>query len=121
MMKVIYVAGPYRSKSEWGLIKNIREAEDAALEIWRLGAAAICPHKNTAHFGGAHELSNEVWIDGDLEILRRCDAMFLLDGFMDSVGAMTEKKEAERLEIPIFRHLYDLRKWLNDPDTYAED
>jgi hypothetical protein len=54
-MKLVYVAGPYRGKGEWEVVQNIRRAETLALAVWKLGAACICPHKNTALFGGAAE------------------------------------------------------------------
>ncbi len=34
-MKLLYVAGPYRAKSEWQLEQNIRNAEAVALELWQ--------------------------------------------------------------------------------------
>lgn len=79
-MKVIYVAGKYKANIEWGLVENIRHAERIALELWRQGWAVICPHKNTAHFGGSLRGYNteREWLDGDLEILRRCDAIYML-------------------------------------------
>ena len=81
-MKLIYIIGPYRAKTEWELEQNIRNAEKAALKLWQEGWSVICPHKNTAHFGGACE--DKVWLDGDLEILKRCDAVFLLDNWSRS-------------------------------------
>ncbi len=87
-MRVVYIAGPYRAKTERGLEQNIRRAEDAALDCWVKGWAAICPHKNTAHFGGACE--DRVWLEGDLELLRRCDAVLMIEGWERSEGARGE-------------------------------
>jgi hypothetical protein len=53
-MKLIYVAGPFRGKDAWEIECNIRRAESLALEVWRLGAACICPHP-TPDFQGAAE------------------------------------------------------------------
>ncbi len=36
---------------------------------------ALCPHKNTAGFGGLPGCSDDMWLQGDLELLRRCDAV----------------------------------------------
>lgn len=52
-MKVVYVAGPYRGPSEWAVKCNIEAAERVAIALWQQGYAVICPHKNTAFFGGA--------------------------------------------------------------------
>ena len=68
-MKVVYVAGPYRSTCEWQLEEFLRHAEDVSLKLWKEGWAVICPHKNTAHFGGALGILDSTWLQGDLEIL----------------------------------------------------
>jgi hypothetical protein len=75
---IIFISGAFRGKPniEWNRQQNIRAAEAAALEVWRLGGIAICPHKNTEHFDGA--APDDVWLDGDLQILARCDAILLI-------------------------------------------
>lgn len=101
-MKVAYVAGKYRSKTEWGLIQNIRKAEEIAAELWSYGYAVICPHKNTAHFGGVHNLNDQIWLDGDLEILKRCDLVVATEEWQDSEGAREEIKTARQYGIPVY-------------------
>jgi hypothetical protein len=100
-MKIIYIAGRYRSSCEWGLEQFLREAEDAAIRLWSEGWAVICPHKNTAHFGGANGIPDEVWLKGDMEILSRCDALYLLDNWKDSSGAAAEFEYAISHGIPV--------------------
>lgn len=107
-MKLIYVAGPYRAKTEWGLIQNIRNAEAVALEIWKMGMVAYCPHKNTAHFGGACQ--DKVWLDGGLEVLRRCDGLVMIKGWSGSEGAIAEENEAGKFSIPIFYSIRDFKQ-----------
>ena len=109
-MKLIYVAGPYRAPTEWGLVQNIRNAEALALEVWKLGAACICPHKNTAFLGGVCE--DRVWLEGDLEMLRRCDAVVCTSDWQRSEGARNEVVEAHRLNIPVFETTAALGNWL---------
>lgn len=89
-MRVIYVAGPYRSTCEWELEGFLRHAEDVSLKLWKEGWAVICPHKNTAHFGGALGIPDNTWLMGYLEILKRCDAICMLKGWEDSKGAQAE-------------------------------
>ncbi len=101
-MKVVYVAGPYRSTCEWQLEEFLRHAEDESLKLWKKGWAVICPHKNTAHFGGALNIPNSVWLDGDLEILKRCDAIYMLKGWEGSEGAKGELSLAENINIPVY-------------------
>jgi hypothetical protein len=98
-VKVIYIAGKYRAKTEWDLIENIRHAEQAAIQLWQQGWSVICPHKNTSHFGGLCE--DSVWLDGDLEIMKRCDAVYALKGWEDSIGATIEVDVARQLGMEI--------------------
>lgn len=108
-MKVVFVSGPYRSNTEWGLVENIRRAEAVAVELWRKGFAVICPHKNTAHFGGLADVS--VWLAGDLAMLERCDAVYAMQGWKDSVGATGEVEHATLRGIPIFDSMEDISIW----------
>ncbi len=97
--KIIYVAGPYRADSEIQLRKNIEHARDAAIKLWQDGWVVICPHMNTAHFGGACPVS--VWLEGDLEILKRCDAIYMLNTWEKSEGAKEEYRIAKQLGLEI--------------------
>ena len=110
-MKLVFVSGPFRGANQWEQMCNVREAETLALEVWRMGAACICPHTNTAHFQGA--APDDVWLTGDLEILRRCDAVMVTPRWRQSVGACMEVVRAEEYGMPIFSNLADLRAWLN--------
>lgn len=99
-MKVAYVAGPYRADTIYGVAQNIQKARDVALRLWKLGYAAICPHSNTAFFDGACD--DSVWLSGDLEILRRCDFVVVLDGWERSEGATKEVQIANIHGIPVY-------------------
>lgn len=98
-MKLIYVIGRYRASSQWELEQNIRHAEQAAIKLWLDGWAVICPHKNTAYFGGL--APDDVWLDGDLEIIKRCDAVYVLKGWQQSGGSRVEVALAKQLELEI--------------------
>ena len=91
-MKVIFVSGPYRADTKAGISQNIKNAREAAKELWRQGWAVICPHLNTAHFDGV--CPDDVWLRGDLEILSRCDAIYMLRNWRDSSGAVAEHDAA---------------------------
>jgi hypothetical protein len=108
--KLVYVAGPYRGPDAWAIEQNIRRAETLALEIWRLGAAAVCPHANTRYFQGA--APDDVWLLGDLAILARCDALILTRCWRQSSGARAERAFALERGIPVFTRLPDLARWL---------
>lgn len=105
-MKVIYIAGPFRALTAWGIEQNVRAAEELALEAWRAGFAVICPHTNTRFYDGA--LPNDVFLRGDLEIVKRCDAVLLLPNWRDSAGAVAEVEVAKEKSIPVFKTLVGL-------------
>lgn len=110
MTPVIYVAGAFRAPTHWGIVQNVRRAEAVALEVWKLGAAALCPQLNTANFQGAAD--DELWLKGTLALLRRCDAVVLVEGWAKSSGTHGEIAEAKKLGMPVFSDLVSLAIWI---------
>ena len=104
-MSLVYVAGPFRAETAWGVERNVRVAEEIAYMLWMNGIYALCPHTNTRFFNG--EGSDHLWIQGTLEMLRRCDAVVLCPNWMSSEGTIGEVAEAQRLKLPIF-------EWANE-------
>lgn len=112
-MKVIYIAGAYRDRrGEWFVRQNIRRAEAAAEFVWQHGAVALCPHKNTAGFGGLPGCPDDTWLQGDLELLKRCDAVWMLTGWKDSAGASVERDFAVDNGIPVLYTTAEVSGWL---------
>lgn len=109
-MKVVYIAGPFRGPNSWEIEQNIRRAETLALQVWRLGAAVLCPHTNTRFFQGAAD--DAIWLDGDLAMLARCDAVMLTDDWARSSGARAEVEQANAQLIPVFTTLVALGDWI---------
>jgi len=91
-MRIVYVAGPYRADTVYGIRQNIAAAEAVALKYWKLGHAVICPHKNTAGMDGA--MPDSTWLEGDIEILKRCDVVVMMQGWIRSAGAGAEHEAA---------------------------
>lgn len=114
-MKIIYVAGPFRADTAWGVEQNVRRAEEAGLRIAHAGASPLIPHANTRFFHG--ELSDEFWLAATMELLRRSDAIYLLPQWDQSLGACQEYEEARRLGLPILRDIADVRSWLEREET----
>jgi len=108
-MRLIYIAGPYRGTTGWEIEENVRQAERVALQVWKMGYAAICPHCNTRMFFG--EIDEDLAMKGCLEILQRCDGVLFIQGWEGSEGAMIEWQEARRRNIPIY---YELSALLED-------
>lgn len=95
---IIYTAGKYT-----GLVdENIAVAREWAKKLWEAGHVCICPHLNTAHFEADCKATYEDYIAGDLKIISRCDAIFMLPGWTDSQGAQKEYKYAIQHGIPVY-------------------
>lgn len=98
-MKVCYVAGPFRGKNAWEIHRNVLDAESVIPYLIRQGYAPICPHKMTENLQGL--FPDKVYLDICLELLRRCDAIYMLQGWENSEGSREELAEAKRLGLEI--------------------
>ena len=111
-MKIIYIIGPFRAENAWLVEQNIRRAEEAALKLWQKGFTVICPHANTRFFDGF--LPSDVFLKGDLEILKRCNAALCISGWMHSVGSCNEVAFCKEYKIPFYTDFNDLVYDLTD-------
>lgn len=108
--KKVYIAGPY---SQGVTAENIRNAVFAAERLVQLDCSPYIPH--LSHLW---ELIQphcyEFWIHHDMEWLGVCDALLRLPGH--SPGADGEVAEAQRLGIPVFYSLDELKAWIDNRD-----
>lgn len=123
-MKVIYIAGKYRGPNAWAVEQNIRAAEVVAARVWAMGLVALCPHANSRHMEGV--ASDEHFLAGTLELMRRCDAVLCVPNWHDSEGAKAELREAHRLNLPIFgdfmpNSMLDIDDALDKLDSWSQD
>jgi len=98
-MRLVYCAGPYRAKTGWEIDQNISRARQWGALVAAAGAYPVIPHSNTAHFDGIAE--DKFWLDSTLELMRRCDAVLMMDGWTESSGSRAEKALAEKLKMPV--------------------
>lgn len=99
----VYIAGPY-TKGDPCVNTNI--AVKVGQALWDSGFCPFVPH--LTHFW--HTMipnSYEMWMDYDMEWMRKCDAVLRLPGV--SSGADKEIAEAIELGIPVFTDIEDLR------------
>jgi len=105
-LKVIYISGAITAKTPYQRWLNARHSEEVMINLLKAGWAVICPHKNTENLDGSinRNLSTEhdFWIKMDLELLRRCDAIYMLRNYRHSVGSKAELKEAKKLGLDIY-------------------
>jgi len=103
-MKLIYIAGSYSGD----ITKNVRKAIDTAEEIIKIGFAVYVPHlSHLWDLMSPHDYS--FWIKNDNEILKVCDALFVID--VQSNGIKREIELAEKYKIPLFISLNKLKEW----------
>lgn len=104
-MKLIYVSGKYTGTPEQ-VLANIRVSELASLKLLNLDWAVLTPHKNTSGYEKFEKqfpnLDYNFFMDIDVEMLRRCDAIFMLENWVDSRGAKIELDFAIENNIPVF-------------------
>lgn len=114
-MKLVYVAGPFRAPTPWDVEQNIRVAEGVGLRVALAGLMPLIPHTNTRFFDG--QCTAQFWIDGTMEMLKRCDAIVLCPGWMQSEGSRGEWEYAKSVSMPIYdlnekSPLIDFETWL---------
>jgi hypothetical protein len=118
---LLYVAGQYGNKTAVngigdGIVKsvdeNIAAARKIAIVLWEKGHAVICPHLNSAHMEVDCKATWQDYINGDLNMISRCDGLVMVPGWEDSKGAIAEHEYALSLGIPIwyFPDVPDLAK-----------
>jgi len=110
--KVIYTAGPIRGNSQWGdrwaLHRNIEMAKCFARKLWMRGWAVICPQANTEDMDGSDIDGKGIFLDGDLVLIDRCDAVLMLPGWKNSEGAKGEYAYAVATGKTVYMDLSDV-------------
>lgn len=107
--RVVYVAGPFRASRAWLIEQNVRRAESQVRRLLELGFAPVCMHTTGRFLFG--EVSETKMLDASLELVRRCDAVLLLEGYEQSAGAVSELNAAIDADVPTFHTLAELREW----------
>lgn len=121
---VVYIAGPYRANTPWGIEQNVRRAEKVGLHVAEMGAIPIIPHTMYRYFQNA--MPDQFWLNACKVLLRRVatapHAALLVAGtrnggrWLDSEGTLDEIEEIQRLGRPVFFYdeLDQLRHWINE-------
>lgn len=124
-MKLVYVAGPI---SKGDLVANICRAHEVGIALLKMGASVIVPH-GSCFWGSRVRLTSREelgfvpqvlpsgtvhkdWYEIDLEIVKRCDAVYRIYG--ESTGADLEVQHARANQIPVFFFLDHIKQWLKE-------
>ena len=110
-MKLVYVAGPYSHPDP---IENTNIALNIADAMYAESdheLVPVIPHLTAFwHLVHPHEYAH--WLEYDLKILSRCDALLRLPG--ESSGADGEVEFAEMNGIPVFHTVSSLMLWVRE-------
>lgn len=106
MRPFVYVAGPITKPEP---MENVHQAIVIATELLDSGLVApFVPH-TTALWHMITPRPYEAWLDYDLDVIERCDALLRLPG--ESAGADIEHQRANTLAIPVFHEIGRLMTW----------
>lgn len=109
----MYLAGPFRPYIDdegfrHSIAQNVREAGRMGLMIWKRGDVALVPHtltyldpKRQRQDGGISGLDPEVFMEGELELVKRSDLVVLMPEWKKSRGAIAEKLYAESVGVKV--------------------
>lgn len=103
-MKLLYISSPFESpkqfKGIWSrpteeeIQRRIKAADELGIEALEAGWIPIIMHKNNAgwqHLGR----DPESWYEMDLDVLARCDAILVNDGYHESYNSKGMKLETQ--------------------------
>ena len=112
----IYIAGAYTAPKRWEMTDNVHRARAVAVQVLRTipGTFPIVPHQLDAGF--EDECTYEQVLEGTMEVMRRSDAVLVVESpnLSGSKGAHKEILECKRLNIPLFYTVEGLRQAILD-------
>lgn len=95
---LIYVAGPLTGSGSW--FGNVNKAVETGDQLAAMGYGVFIPHLNCLWEFVKADHDYEFWLDQDMVVLERCDALYRIPG--PSKGADREVKRCCDLGIPVF-------------------
>lgn len=123
MMKrapLVYVAGPYNPTAEQErmidrgsgtesdyILRNTQDAEVHGQLIASLDLVPIVPHRLFS-FAASYQ-PEPFWYDATREVMKRCEAVYFMPNWKQSLGAQMEMEDARRLKMAILRSADEAR------------
>lgn len=94
-MHLIYVSGPFTAGNGRTVQDNIELAKKAGYRLRKLGLMPIIPHISILD-PGPGEAGYKLAMKECLELMRRCDGVFMMENWRESRGARIERWVAMR-------------------------
>lgn len=117
-MKLVYISSPF---TQGDTLLNVRCSIDAFNTLLDSGECVpISPLSMTSMAHVVQPRSYDAWMDYDLALLSRCDAVLVIDAVYgdyvqsESKGVAIEEAFASERNIPTFYSLEQLEAWLTD-------
>ena len=110
-MKRIYIAGPYSADNVMDVLKNIREGNRIATEVFKLGYSPFSPWLDFMYvlMDFDNKLTIEDFYEYSIDWMEVSDAVLLTGDWQNSRGSVREWRFAIKNNIPIFYSIEDLQ------------
>jgi hypothetical protein len=105
----IYIAGPFTNGEtlpQRTVKKNVKRAIEVGAKIKRKGHYIFIPHYSYYMDASGYSFEYDDWMREDLYWIKKCDAMFVIEG--KSIGVDREIEYAKHLKKRIFHDLNEV-------------
>ena len=102
---LIYVAGAYSADTPEGIQENVDRAVAAGKALLKKGHYVIVPHAMTHNWDLDTGLSWDCFMDNCITLLRKSDAILMLEDWQDSTGSRIEEHNARLRRMMMFYSL----------------
>jgi hypothetical protein len=120
MRKLVYISGPITASSAVEMLENIGTFSRIEHLLLKSGFAPVNP-ANDFLLCVQGNLSKEELLEKDKAIISVCDAIFTLDGWAESEGALKELEWARHAGIPIVSTLSELHNLFTSPVDWVDE
>ncbi len=112
--KLVYIAGKLKAPTPSEYLKNVNAMITRAEVVRSCGFNIFTPCNDMLNGILCGRLEPEDYIENDLAILERCDAVMLCEGYETSHGVSLEIDKANERGIPVFETTNELVWWAQD-------
>ena len=102
---LIYVAGAYSADTPEGIQENVDRAVVAGKALLKKGHYVIVPHAMTHKWDLDTDLTWDCFMDNCITLLRKSDAILMLEDWQDSTGSRIEEHNARLRRMMMFYSL----------------